>query len=265
MKRLLFLTSLVFISLQLEAATIIQDYQNQKFELTERNQRIASAFVGADEIILALLADEPQRLVALSPLARDIRYSSIANEAKRWQVFGEEFESLIKLKPDLVIAARYTRPEWIQLLKIAKIKTFVLGDFSSIEDIKRNIKTIGSLLQKERAADALIANFQLKIDSIKKNCKLQGKKVLSYSPSGQVMGKGTSFNDIFAFLGAENLAASIGINAWAILSQEKILTLPIDYIIAEGELSEKTLFLAKLRQASPWKHLKAIQEGHKFL
>lgn len=265
MRVLLTSVSLFFFAWTAAALPLLRDARDQVFDLAERPQRVLSAFVGADEIVLALLADEPKRILALSPLARDPRYSSVAEEAKRWPVFGEEIESLVQLKPELVIAARYTRAEWIETLKRAKINTFVLGQFSSIEDILANIETIGRLLHKEKKAAQLIEDFKKRRAALRSSCPLKGRKVLHYTEDGQLFGGGTTFDSFIEALGAENLISSLGVKGWAKVSDEKILTLRPDYLITAGSEADRADLLKRLRETLPWKHLAAVREGKLIL
>ncbi len=257
---------ILLVTWPLTASPVLVDHQKKSFDLSQKKRmKVVSAFVGADEIVLELLKDEPQRILALSPLARDARYSSIAEEAKRWPVFGEELESLIKLKPDLVIAARYTRLEWLRMLQQAKIESFVLGNFSSLEDIMGNILIIGQLVAKEEAAQAVVARMRAQLGQLAKSCPLRGKKVLNYNAEAQLLGQGTTFNDMMQRLGAENIGSSLGVKGWAVVSQEKLLTTKADYIVVAGEIQEKKKILAKLSGEMPWKHLDAVKQGRMIL
>lgn len=254
-----------FLAWNAVAAPLLRDAREQVFDLADRPQRVVSAFVGADEILLALLEDEPQRILALSPLARDKRYSSVAQLAQRWPVFGEEIESLIQMKPELVIAARYTRAEWIETLKRAKIKTFLLGQFSSIEDVLKNIETIGRLLHKEEKAAQLIDRFRKRSAELRASCPLRGKKLLHYTEDAQLFGHDTTFDSLVNALGAENLIATLGVKGWAKVSDEKILMLRPDFLIAAGVEQDRKSLLQRLRANLPWKHLKAVEEGKLIL
>ena len=78
---------------------------------------------------MSLMGHRPNDILALSPLSRDPRYGAVFNQAKWPHEFGDELETLVSKKPDLVILASYTRPEWIRILDLAQVTSFVLRKF----------------------------------------------------------------------------------------------------------------------------------------
>ena len=239
----------------------IQDDRGRILEVSSRG-KIVSGFVGADEIVFELLKDNPERILAFSPLAKDRKYSAIYDRIGAWsKEFGPELESLIGMKPDLVLVARYTRAEWIRILDHAKIKSFVLGNFSALEDIKDNILIIGRLLGKEKKARSMVESMNKEISTLKPKCFLKGKKVLNYSRDGIIFGKGTIFNSILNELEIENRGSDLGVVGWSKVSRETILKANPDYVIVGGNEEQRRKLLKEMKEQTGWKHLSAVQKG----
>src|ERR1035438_4361596 len=119
-----------------------------------RPQRVVSQSVGTDELLLALA--DPGQIAALSHISHDSRYSPVAEDAKRFPAIKDsDAESVLRFRPDLVLAASYTRPETLALLKRAGVRMVVLDRFDTLEDVYASIRTLGRELGQEARAEAL--------------------------------------------------------------------------------------------------------------
>src|SRR4051812_26256730 len=103
---------LILIPWLLAASTLV-DGRGRSVDVAAAPVRIASCSLASDETLLALLGPGTPRLVAVSSLATDRRYSNIAGEIPKSLTgrCGTELESLLALKPDLAVLASYNRPE----------------------------------------------------------------------------------------------------------------------------------------------------------
>src|SRR5688572_3082495 len=76
-------------------------------------QRIASRTVFADEVLWALGPEVQARVVGLSPMADDGRYSTVAGQwPDATARLGRNPEELLALAPDLVILASFSEVEY---------------------------------------------------------------------------------------------------------------------------------------------------------
>ena len=102
--------------------------------LAARPQRVVSQSVGTDELLLALA--DPGQIAALSHISHEAEFSPVADEAKRCPALKDsDAESVLRFRPDLVLAASYTRPETLALLKRAVVRLVVLDRFDTLEDV----------------------------------------------------------------------------------------------------------------------------------
>lgn len=228
-------------------------------------QRIASGTVGSDEILLQLLKGDEQRLIAVSTFAVDPRYSFIEKlpPSVKGRV-GENIESLLLLKPDLVIIASYTSVEVAAQLKAAKVNVQIQKSFGGLKDIEANILELGKLTGKDKEAEVLVASMETTIDKAIANqakCK-QRPKVLQYASSDILPGTETIIDDIMERSGFHNILRDINFKGWAPISSEILAQQNPDFIIASSvEAPSKAALIEKMMHSAAWGKLDAVKNG----
>lgn len=222
-------------------------------------QRVVSQTVGTDDLLLALAA--PGQIAALSHLARDKRYSPSYEEALKVPCLTNgEAEAVLRYKPDLVLAASYTEPEVLNLLRRAKVNILLLEKFESLADLYTNTRRIGKALGREARAEELIAQWQKRVEALRQ--RLQGVKpvrVLAVGLYPFTAGAGTTFQDICDHAGALNVAAEAGLVGHAPTPGERVLSWRTEVLVAPGEPGLD--MIARLKELSPYKFLPALKQG----
>ena len=215
--------------------TLVESYpdgtRTRSIVLNGPPQRIVSVTLATDEILLDLLG--PERILALSYLAAE-EGSLIADRIGNVQHFvGTDVESIIALKPDLCFLASYNREEVRSLLIDSGVPVYVFRSFDGVEDVRRNIRTIGRAVGAEQQAEQLIGTMDRKIESVARRLPPRDKwpSALVYGQSGWVAGTGTTQTDLFAAAGLRNAAADAGIAGFAQVSEEEVLALAPDYLV----------------------------------
>jgi iron complex transport system substrate-binding protein len=207
--------------------------------IPKRPQRIISQTLATDEILLAICPLE--RIIAVSTLALDPQYSNVIVPARQVaQHVGDNVERILTLQPDLVLVASYTRAETLELLKTSAAPILRLTQFQQIEEIKNNIRLIGYAIGEEQRAADLIAQMSSEIQAILAQIPTtrQPPRVISYSLDHYTAGRYTTFDDIVNLIGAINIAAEQGIEQYAKVSDEQILTWQPQFIISYAQLGE---------------------------
>ena len=124
--------------------------------------RIVSCSLASDEILLALVGTE--RLAAVTALAADPARSSAAEEAKRVprqiSSLAAEAETLLALKPDLVVISPYNTPEAVEVLRRAGAPIFRLAPLDSLEGIRKNVRLLGEAAGEPEGAARILAEFE---------------------------------------------------------------------------------------------------------
>lgn len=212
----------------------VEDEQGKRITLPGKPQRIVSLTLGTDEMLLSLVA--PNRLAALTYLADDPGISNVAESAK--QVAGRvkaNLESVISLKPDLVIVASWQPVELIKSIKEAGIPVYVYQTPTTVEEIKRVIRKLAALVGEEGKGTELIekmdADLHLISEKIKNNPPDQKKVVIRYTLMGATYGKGSLFDEICKYANVENGVAKAEGSAFEYLPKEKIIAVNPDVFI----------------------------------
>jgi ABC-type Fe3+-hydroxamate transport system substrate-binding protein len=187
-------------------------------------KRIASRTVFADEVLWALGEPVAARVVGLSPMVDDPRYSTVAG---RWPAstprLGQNPEELLALAPDLVIVASFSAPEYRAAIE-DKVRVLVLDDFTGFDGYLANLARIGEACDAGEAAGALRDRF------VARRTELEaGRPPIEERPSvigwdyGYVPGAHTSFDDAATTAGFVNLAAREGLDGHQRLDAEQLV------------------------------------------
>lgn len=217
-----------------QVAYEVQDYQGNSVKLAGKPQKIVSMSLGTDEILLSLVT--PGRLAALTYLADDIELSNVADKSQ--QVLGRvksNLESVIALKPDLVIMADWQPIELIKSIKDAGIAVYVYKTPSTIEEIKNVINELAILLGEEAKGTEILAKMDKELSDVTAKVKNipQDKKqiVIRYTSMGAIYGGGSLFDDMCKYAGVENGVSKAGGTAFDYLPKEKVIAVNPDIFI----------------------------------
>ena len=218
-------------------------------------RRVVSQTVGTDELLLALA--EPGQVAALSHLARDPSFSPVAREARAFPVLKDsDAESVLRYRPDLVLVASYTRAETLALLKKAKVAVLLIDRYESLEDTRRNIRTLGEALGRSQAASDLLARMDARVAALRKRLEgVRPVRVLAASLQPYTAGGDTTFQDLCDHAGAVNVAAEAGLKGHQPTPSEAVLGWKPEVLVAGGEDP------ARIATVLPYKHLPAARSG----
>ncbi|KIG14220.1 Vitamin B12 ABC transporter, B12-binding component BtuF [Enhygromyxa salina] len=201
-------------------------------------KRIASRTVFADEVLWQLGEEVQARVVGLSPMADDARYSTVAG---RWPAstprVGQNPEELLALAPDLVIVASFSAPEYRAAIE-DKVRVLVLEDFTGFDDYLANLAQIGEASGATEAAGRMRDRF------VARRAKLEAARPpVDQRPTiiawdyGYVPGAQTSFDDAATTAGFVNLAAREGLEGHQRLDAEQLVAWdPAWIVVGCGEL-----------------------------
>lgn len=222
-----------------------------------RPQRVVSQSVGTDELLLALA--DPDQIAALSHIAKDPQFSPVAAEAARFPAIRDsDAESVLRFRPDLVLAASFTRPETLALLRRAGVRLVVLDRFDSLEDVYASLRTLGSELGQAARAEALIARCRTRLrDLAAQLAGVRPVRVLSVGIYPFTAGAGTTFQDLCEHSGALNVAAEAGLKGHAPTPAERLLVWNPEVLVAAGGADTRD----RLAGMPQYRALPAFQAG----
>ena len=198
-------------------------------------RRVVSQAVGTDELLLALA--DPGQIAALCHISREGQFSPVAQEAKRYPALRDsDAESVLRYRPDLVLAASFTRPETLTLLRRAGVRLVVLDRFDTLEDVYASLRLLGRELGQEARAEALVAQCRARVDALAARLKgVQPVRVLSASIYPFTSGAHTTFQDVCDHAGALNVATEAGMKDLAPTPSEKLLVWKVEVLVAAGD------------------------------
>ncbi len=229
------------------------------FTLRKKPLRIIPHAVGVAEILWAICPRE--RLVAFNEFSADPDSSFIADQVRaRGPIFkSKQTELVIGYRPDLVFTVFYSSADFKEKLRQAKIPTFDLGYFGTIDSIKEQILLIGNIIGEESNARALVKLIDARIRELQNRLPRRGHpiRVLYYDEGGYVPGASSNFTSICKIIGAVNVGAEQGIKSWSQIDHETVLKWNPDIIIVPERSKLKELLMSN-RVLS---HARAIKNG----
>lgn len=187
-------------------------------------QAIASQTILSDELLWSLGPEVRARVVAVSPLVDDPRYSTIVD---RWpsalpRLPGSS-EALLALDPDLVIIASFTSAETRAFLEAQGVKTLYLDGFNGFDDLWRHTRAVAAEVGATDAGERLIRAQEAELAALAETIGDGPKTPALAWSDGFVAGSGTTFDGIALYAGLTNLAAERGVEGHAALSVEELV------------------------------------------
>jgi len=230
-----------------------------------------------------VVPSQPQRVVSLSPAVTEIIYALGAQdilvgrtdfceypaEAQDIPSIGGisnlNVESILSLNPDLVISGSMVGKKVTDQMDAMGVPMVCVIEKPRFDALYDNIAAIGRLVCKEREADSIIENLELKIENLLAhndnsqfstlNSQLPSVYyVVGFGASGNFTAGGNTFiNDIIRMAGGRNIAEDI--EGWS-YSLEALVQEDPDYIIVRREDS------AAFCGMKPYNRLSAVLGGH---
>jgi iron complex transport system substrate-binding protein len=227
-------------------------------------QRIASRTVLSDEILWALGEPVRERVVGISPMVDDPRYSSIA---ERWPAsvprLGRNPEELLATGADLVIVASFSDAEYRAAIA-DHTRLLVLDDFSGFAAYLTNLEQIGAAVGADPEQIALLRRrFEDRVTELERARPPEAERptVIAWD-HGHVPAKTTSFDDAASAAGFRNLASERGLVGHPRLDTEQLVAWdPQWLVIGCGEHSCEHARELLIEQPG-FEHLRAVRDDH---
>lgn len=195
--------------------------------------RVASINLCTDQLLMTLA--DPAQILGLSPYARDAARSWAAAEAAHYPMLSGEAEDVLELKPDLVVAGRFTKRATRELLKAQGLKVVEFDAARSIEDTKTQIKRMGDVLGHPDRALAQIARIDAAVTRARETVARKPLRILAVSRRGWVSGGDSLTSSLLATIGIANAAQDLGYKLGGFASLETILTAKPDFLLVSED------------------------------
>src|SRR6266540_3420257 len=191
--------------------------------------RVASINVCTDQLLLALA--DPEQIVGLSPYSRDAIRSWRAADASRFRRLSGEAEDVLILKPDFVVAGRFTKRATRELLKSQGLQVVEFDAARSLADVREQMRRMGALVGHPDRAAAEIARLDAAVDRARAAAARKRYRVLPLSRRGWVSGSDSLISSLLAATGLANAAGEIGFRAGGFASLETVVSTRPDFIL----------------------------------
>lgn len=173
------------------------------------------------------IAQEPKRIISIAPSNTEIlfalglekqvvgvtKFCSYPAAAKKKTQIGDlktSTERVISLKPDLVLAHGFLNDDAVRALEKHKI-TVAAFDPKTLDEVMRDIKTIGLITNREKQASKIVAGMSSTVSLIKKkSAGIKTKPKVLVAVQGSPLwaaGPKTFVDEMICLAGGANLAS----------------------------------------------------------
>jgi iron complex transport system substrate-binding protein len=223
MRRLhILLAALVFFSISIAAPALAAP------------QRVVSTFLCTDEYVFRLVPRD--RIAALSWEALDRRpvVSTIADAAKGVHVIRPSTETVLALKPDLVVMYAGTNPRLHLNLRKLGVPVLDVPWANSLADVRATTRLLGDKFGASDRATALLAEMDRKIAAARANAPRPPVHAILYEPQGYASVQGVT-DEVMRIAGAENAVPPSAMTRTGQLPVEAVIAIAPELLILGGE------------------------------
>ena len=238
----------------------VVDDSGQSLSLPSHPSRIVSLTYGTDEILLGLV--DTSRVTALSRYAGNPDISFVTEE---------EAESIMALKPDLVIVSTAVSPQLVSLLRQSGIPVYVSLVAVSFDEMEEKVRGVARAVNEEAGGEAMVQDMENKKAKLEEKLSAIGPSdercALGLSFRGILGKKGTLFSEVLAMAHVKDGAARYdvpkGTNAY--LSMEILPEINPDVIlmpvwkVKSGD--DETAFVREIMENPAYRDVKAVKNG----
>jgi len=249
------LTGMPFMA-NLASRTFVDD-MGRKVYVATPPARVVSLAPSVTEMLFAIGAGE--QVVGVTQFCD---YPSEAQTRPKVGYARPNLESIIALRPDLVVASReFIRADLLGKFEQLKVPVFIL-EARTIEEVLSHIQTLGRMLDRGVTANQVVADMRRRIDEIKVRLRavppLRSLYVINSQPLITV-GPGSFIHQLIELAGGTNIAARATapyprLNMEAVIKEDpEVIVFPTGD--AEGiPESERQLW-------QRWNMLSAVRQG----
>lgn len=197
-------------------------------------QRVVSTFLCTDEYVFRLVPHD--RIAALSYEAVDRHpvVSTIADRAQHIRVIRPSTETVLALKPDLVVMYTGTNPRLHVNLRKLGIPVLDVPWANTLDDVRRVTTMLGDKLGAPDRARALLADMDRKIGQAKARAPRPPVGAILYEPQGYATVQGIT-EEVMQIAGIANAAPPHALTRTGQLPVEAVIAAAPELLILGGE------------------------------
>ena len=177
-------------------------------------ERVVSLNLCTDQM-LVLLA--PEKVAALSPLARDPALSFVAPQAANLPIVRASAEAVLRLKPDLILAAPFGAQTTLALLQQERVPLLRIALPQDFAGIRQMTRLLAPALDVPQRGEALIAAMDAELAALPHPD--HAERALVWEPRGLTAGPGTLMDAVLHAAGLSNASDGRRVSLEALLRQ----------------------------------------------
>ncbi len=193
--------------------------------------RVISLNLCTDQLLL-LLAD-PSTIVGLSQLASDCANAPMCEKARSYPAFRTNTETILSLKPDLVVTGTSTMPVTLLAAKSVGTRLEMFAPAQSLADIPASIRRMAKLLGVPERGEVLVQAFDERLARLSLPLSPDAPEAVIYAANGFVTGAHSLPDDVLHHAGLRNFATSVGRKRRQAISLEKLIAAQPDLLILD--------------------------------
>jgi iron complex transport system substrate-binding protein len=181
---------------------------------------------------MALLLAGPERIVSISFLGADPAESPLAGTARGIPVNHGLAEEIIAVKPDIVLAGKYTTGFAKAMLARLHYRVLEIDSPNTIEGIHATFLAVGEALGERDRAARLLADMDERLAAVREKARTRPRRTaIVYDANGFTVGRPGLADDVMTIAGLANKAPELGIGAFGQVSLEVMLAAHPDLIV----------------------------------
>ena len=246
----------------------LTDAAGRQVTLTKKPERIVSlspSYLGMIDAVGGKLAGRATSKVGTVP-------ASMKDVPEIGLVYNINMESLVALKPDLVLAGKNQHEKFVPLLTSNNINVIEF-DAKTYDEVKQTVTTLGEIYGAQDKAAAENALLDKEIAAVTAKLPKDKKRVVimhATASSVTVEGSRSIAGCVSDLLGFENVAAAAlqGKSDKTPYSMESLVGQDPDvlFITSMGKPEEiENRLRSDFKQNPAWNSLRAVQQGHVYV
>jgi iron complex transport system substrate-binding protein len=144
-------------------------------------------------------------LAVLTPLARDPTFSFVARQAAGLPVVRPAAEAVLRLHPDLVLAAPFGAQATVAVLAELGLRVLRVGFPDDFAGIRAETRRVAGALGVPERGQALIAAMDARLSSLPH--PVRGRTAIAWEPRGYTAGPGTLMDGVLRAAGLTNMGS----------------------------------------------------------